>query len=335
MPPGTRPVYPGAAPVLVARKQPGLGLLVVNLGLLVCAGVAASFWTHYYTDWFPVVGSLLGLGGLFAWVAFLANLVSDERKKQMQAGFEQKYLLRHWPWVTIVVAAMLLAVYSSRRGTLLVDSVAESGQKWIEIRPAGSGSQEVADRFVLGSGAESKRVLATDFRGSREYRVKVAGLPSAIVTVHAFRRQPLSIPQDLLRRPLVLVRPMPVLTANAAREPGQYEAVVSVNGVPAPAVTPYGGGTIWVGAEDDVPFGAETRERWRLELIAAGGAAAGDAVVRWLEPKAVHEATILKAGDHVDVVVRQRGGAVEYWKPLVVGEVSRAGRIQEVRPDVS
>jgi hypothetical protein len=312
-----------------------LRLFVANLVLLVCAGLGGSFWLHHYTDWFPVVGGLLGLGGLFAWIAFLSNLVSEERKKQMQAAFEQNVLLRDRTWIGIVVAGLLLAGYNSGRGTLLVDSLAESGQKWIEIREAGPGSSKVADRFVLASGAESKRLLPTDFLGSRDYRVKVAGLPSAIVTLHAFQREPLSIPQDLWRRPLVLVRPMPVLTANAARDPGGYEAVVSVNGAVAPALTPYGGETIWVGAEDDVAFPGETRERWRLELLVAGGGGVADAVVRWLEPKAVHQATALKKGDRVEVVVRHRDSKTEYRKTLEVGDVSRAGRVQEVRPDVS
>ena len=60
-----------------------------NLALLSVCDVALSEWTLYYLDWFPVIGGLLGLGGLFAWLAFLANLISDRRGSSVRSSRSQ------------------------------------------------------------------------------------------------------------------------------------------------------------------------------------------------------------------------------------------------------
>lgn len=49
-------------------------LFAFNLVTLLVLGVALSFWTLYYTEAFPVVGGLLGLTGVFAWIGFIASL---------------------------------------------------------------------------------------------------------------------------------------------------------------------------------------------------------------------------------------------------------------------
>ena len=66
--------------------DPPFALLVtINIALLLTSGVLVSAWLLYYTDWFPIVGGLLGLAGLFAWVGVLMGLVSDARKKQLRS----------------------------------------------------------------------------------------------------------------------------------------------------------------------------------------------------------------------------------------------------------
>ena len=58
-----------------------LRVFVRNLVCLTLTGVAISLWLVEYTDFFPMLGGLLGLTGIFAWVAFLSNLISADRKK--------------------------------------------------------------------------------------------------------------------------------------------------------------------------------------------------------------------------------------------------------------
>ncbi len=67
---------------------------VCNLIGLIAAGISVSWWILYFTDFFPVVGGLLGLGGLFTWIAFVSNILTDERKAEMQQSFDRFVLQR-------------------------------------------------------------------------------------------------------------------------------------------------------------------------------------------------------------------------------------------------
>ena len=71
---------------------PSLNIVAFNLFTLLATGVVTSGWILYYTDYFPIVGGLLGLGGLFAWIAFLSNIIDPNRKKQFQVCFDEKFL---------------------------------------------------------------------------------------------------------------------------------------------------------------------------------------------------------------------------------------------------
>src|SRR4051794_1742544 len=88
---------PAADEDLSAQTKPAppgqLRYFVRNIVCLTVTGVAISLWLVQYTDFFPMVGGLLGLTGIFAWVAFLSNLVSDERKKELQAEIERRALV--------------------------------------------------------------------------------------------------------------------------------------------------------------------------------------------------------------------------------------------------
>src|SRR5437867_7192741 len=54
-----------------------LWLYFINLVLWIGFGVGLSGWCLYYTEYLPQVAGLLGLGGLFAWMAFVLNLISE------------------------------------------------------------------------------------------------------------------------------------------------------------------------------------------------------------------------------------------------------------------
>ena len=71
----------------ISPQLPSLKIVAFNLFTLLAIGVVTSGWILYYTDYFPVVGGLLGLGGLFAWVAFLSNIIDENRKKTVSNLF--------------------------------------------------------------------------------------------------------------------------------------------------------------------------------------------------------------------------------------------------------
>ncbi|HUF29109.1 MAG TPA: hypothetical protein VMM77_00495 [Gemmatimonadaceae bacterium] len=65
-----------------AEANVHLGLFTLNLLLLLGLGLLVSWWILYYTSYFPVFGGLLGLGGLFAWIAFVSGLIHGDRKER-------------------------------------------------------------------------------------------------------------------------------------------------------------------------------------------------------------------------------------------------------------
>src|SRR5207247_1200955 len=58
---------------------------LVNLFLVGAIAIALTVWFNYYTEWFPVLASLLSLGGVFSGLAVILKMISEERAKQMTA----------------------------------------------------------------------------------------------------------------------------------------------------------------------------------------------------------------------------------------------------------
>ena len=64
-------------------------LFAMNCSALLFSGVGFFSWTLHYTDWFPVIGALLGLTGAFAWIGVFGNLLTEARKTALQLWIEQ------------------------------------------------------------------------------------------------------------------------------------------------------------------------------------------------------------------------------------------------------
>ena len=92
---------------------PNVGRVTVNLMLIVLALAMISGWLLYYTDWFPLIGGLFTLSGVFAWLALVSNLLTEVRARQMRNAFDEKALQsKRAPYVLVsamVVLALILA----------------------------------------------------------------------------------------------------------------------------------------------------------------------------------------------------------------------------------
>src|SRR5262249_50536513 len=111
-----------------------IGWLALNLFLAVVTGVAICAWLLRYTGIFPEVINLLGLGGLFAGIAFLANLISEDSKKELQGKFESAVLYNHWfPILLLVLAAGFFLLWAPFRGSILVNTAHDERDRTIEI----------------------------------------------------------------------------------------------------------------------------------------------------------------------------------------------------------
>ncbi len=253
------------------------------LGLLV-AGVGASGWVLYFTDYFPVVGGLLGLGGLFAWIAFMGNILSETRKKQLQEGFDEKILRKGYFSVLIVAFVIGFPFYVSTKGTVMIDNLQGSRGSVVEISELAKGegfaSGEQMDRVLLLPQSKAKILLPTGWFGKRDYHVKVAGLPAIQVIAKGFRRTKLLVPDTFEERPVVLARPAAKHGPTVSE--GDFMLEVLINKQPVAAIKDYRGQAVWVGAGADVMVPASLIEQWRFDLVPQGFPAS--AVSQWTSP---------------------------------------------------
>jgi hypothetical protein len=277
-------------------------LAFLNVLMLTFVGVGASFWTLYYTDYLPAVASLLGLGGLFAWVAFLLNVLPAERKKALQKVFDEHCLQSPYFFLLLFVPLLAALVLAPRRGTLVIDNLETSESRVVKVlaldddrKPRG-----LVWRGSVAGGGRVKFLVNTGWFGSKDYYVKPTGLPAARVTAASLRREVVVIPHRFTEQPVILVRPraslIPLLRDGFVIE---VREELEGRGNPAALIAsePYGGGTLWIGAEQDVTIPQATADLWRLEMIFANMNELE--LVRWLKPAALAPTAELRGGSTV------------------------------------
>lgn len=275
-----------------------LKLVSANLALLSTASVLGAVWIYFYTDWFLVLGSLVGIVGVFA---FLANLLTEERKAELRKAFDENVLGRRGAaWIAAVVLVSLL-VLSSLTGSVLVRSLRDDSSRLISVESLrGSRGAETVRQVLLPGRSQKKFIL---LRGlGREYRVKVSGLPAATIRVRSFARKVLDSPDDFLRQPVVLVRPTPVLSQIAAQ--AHLWLVVEHKGKRVVRF-PFSGKAVWLGCDADVAIPPELLSRWQLSARPEA----------WLPPVAPEEQQALSPGDSLRISIETAEGQT-YGKPV-------------------
>jgi len=244
-------------------------LFFINLFLLILTGTLMLGWVLYFTDLFPVIGGLLGLGGLFAWIAFLGNVVSDDRKKELQSLFEKNCLQRLWFLVAILCVVVAFAILvPAKHGTIVINNAQHDRPRTVAIQPVDDA--DGANSLVVPARGEARHVVTTGIFGTRSFRVKAEGLPWLDRQVSWFDRQPVEITGDFRRRHIVLIRPH----AEKLRIFGNVSRTLRVTisgGCQTPdqalyAHAGYRGGTAWLGAAADVDPTTDLTLDWRLEL---------------------------------------------------------------------
>ena len=297
---------PSAAPV--SKRE--LRLFVRNVVAIVVLGVAVSWWLLEYTDFFPAVGGFLGLGGIFAWVAFFSNLVRDDRKSQLQNELEQHVLLNRATATYVLMLLIVCAVWAALHGTIVVIAPGEGAKRAVEIRDGSS----VIDTIEVDPASTVKTSLRT-LRGRRNLTLKVSGLPDLEVTARSFSRTSVVIPQSFMTQPVLLARTSPDVAAVSSAVKVQIKrgnAAWVDYGTIAPGG--YTGESIWVGASADTEVPASARERWRRQ----GREDLND-------PKAVGADRPLRAGDRIRLcIMNAEGGEAAFGEATVLPDKQRA-----------
>jgi hypothetical protein len=149
------------------NTDPSSAWFFLNLALLIGLGVSVLYWIGCHTELLGVVGGLLGLGGAFAWVAFLLNIVREERKKESQIWFDHVMTSKVTTCILLAMALVLSGI-GGMFGSVRIDSSREATDRFIEIRDKLSSNKEIIKSGLLP--ARSTRGLKPS--GTKSYSKK-------------------------------------------------------------------------------------------------------------------------------------------------------------------
>ncbi|MCZ6643167.1 MAG: hypothetical protein O7F71_16450 [Gammaproteobacteria bacterium] len=311
-------------------KETTLFWFVVNLLALVALGVGALGWLLFYTEYFEVIGGLLGLGGAFAWVAFTANLISEARKNSIREAFDQ-YVLGQ-PITTIVVLAIgvtFALLGPARHASLLLESTAASSHhviKVFEIDRLGERLEPGLIDELLIPGGKVKYPLTVGLYTTAIFRDKVEGLPTADQELHWGDRERIRIPEFFDRRTLLLVRPHYLDTAQLQ---GLDTTLTVLAGTRQLGQLPkYRGEAVWIGATRDVPLGPAQELSWETSLKHIESPERAVFMARWLPPESIAPGYTLTTGDEITLVIREMSN--ELSRTVIKIRATRSGeRVQD------
>jgi hypothetical protein len=276
-----------------------------NLASIIVLGVLLSGWAIAYTDAFPTVASLLGLGGVFSWIAFVSELISKDRKEEIQAAVDGFLVRPYAPGMIVLIAGGAFFLWTAGRTSIEVDTTTDGLERVAKISEVGvePGND---DAHYVSSHTSKNLLLPCNWFGSSPYRVKVSGLPSLVVDGRWLRKRRLVSPGAFLSAPVLLFRPAAQLSANAARGGAGYRLHVIVNGA-SRAEADYKGESVWAGAEADVAIPVAVKERWRLELLGSRADVSGAeiALTRLCRTIAPLQGSTLAERDLVEVLIEE------------------------------
>lgn len=287
-----------------------------NLLLILALGVAFSAWILYFTDWFEPFGTVLALGGIFSWLAFVSKILGEDRLKSLQASADRRLFSNpRWrkPLAFAAVAGLVAAQFY---GSIEVSSTGSVDRAiWVNQDPA--NLQDLPDRVSATRMVRS--VYATNWMRPRHVRVKVSGYPTVVVAVRPWQRIDLRAPGSFISTPVLLLRPTPALIRNLSKG---WRIRVTVNGQPQPDEPLENGRTAWVGCDEDVEVPQRLVDMW-------AATASAQSLALWKEPRALGNGKItLKPFSSVDVAVLNENNAV-YWRVPTPINVRAPARIED------
>ncbi|MCK5228774.1 MAG: hypothetical protein KAR13_00815 [Desulfobulbaceae bacterium] len=298
---------------------------LANLILLIMAGISVSWWVLYYTDAFPVFGGMLGLGGLFTWIAFVGNILTSERKEEIQNFFDQCFLQKRLMLLLLIIflSGWWLGLVPAR-STLLVDSLESATGHVLDVREFYEEcpfSLQPIRRVKLSPRSTAKVVLPTPWFGSKDYFIKVSSFPAKKITVSGYRRERLFIPKMLIERPVVLIRPA-AMDSSLVSNDFKMEILMNNEQKPAYTIPEYQGQSLWLGADADVDVPQKLITKWYMEFKGAG--MREDGVSNWLPPVSLAPAAEFPGSTVITVNLKNRDNEIKYSGKLTIQPSGKA-----------
>lgn len=282
---------------------------LLNFAWIIVLGAGVLYWIGSFTGHLETAVGLLGLGGIFAWVAFFLNLVQEERKKELQLMLDSLLKLKTISLILVFCTGMLVMI-AWNLGCIITDSSRDTLDRSIEIRPEDNNKTSYSTN--LWPRVKAKFPVCTGFRG-RDYEIDVEGLPLMLRTVRPFSRVRVKVPGDFLRCNVVLVHPSIQLTGSSSKVVGKdglakHMFAVRLDGVDMGDI-PFHGQTVWIGSGKALHIPTSVKDRWRIE-IAANENAPASTLLHWFEPSFYKKISKLKAKQKLEIFVKTADGKV-------------------------
>jgi hypothetical protein len=309
------------------------------LALLVL--LLTAVWLVLFTDYFPLVGNLLGLTGVLAVIPALSGLLPDDYRDRYRKLINKGLFGNRVATLVYVVA--LVSIF----GLFL-------GAKPFELEYQESGPTRKIEIMFADGSARTVRLSPLSARRFPVWglpwetpvaRVRTSGLPNRLVPVRYFETE-LAVPDDLWGEPVVLVLPaiadLPDIASRGmtlelrAEGPDPKSARVI-------RIEAYTGWAIWLGTGEPLETPASLRARLqtmeRNVVMAMADESSKDrlklasTVFRWSEPM-LSGITRLLPSDKVTVTLKSRGsGCVMGESAVQLGQVTRFPVVKEIRYD--
>ena len=263
--------------------DPPLRVVLSNLAFITVLAVLVGLWVGYFTDWLPVMVTLLSLGGMFGVAGVVVALLPKAFKERIQQLFLVRVLGSPSTWKVVAAAYLAALLTTSFWGSVRVVFRPnwEKRDIWIEPTQVRSPQFHVVDdsasSIPASSGVPRKFPQFTLWPG-RAFRVRLDpsdGLPSQTVRVKPFQRVDVAVPNSFLNRRRILLRPSPFVAMTAKGNP--YTLKIWIDNRELKPVINYRGQAVWIGSDaEDVP--PELEQRWQSLGLDV------DAIALWKTP---------------------------------------------------
>jgi len=292
-----------------------------NLVLIGGIGVLFSAWILNFTAWFPAVGGLLALGGLFSWLAFISQILTKSRTEALQMEVDRHVFDNRWAtWVALLILIAGAAV-SAAVGSVELQSYRDVNTLVSRYDPVDA---KTADTARLGGRETVRWPVFSGWAGRRLFRAKIQGLPDRICEVRPREKLILHVP-DSFFRPVVLLKPTHSFMTTIMQNPA--ELIVEYQGVPR-RIPQYTGQSVWIGCDRDVDVPARLQDEWRSELRVSQ---AENLVGSWLYPLALPgERFELVPGETLRVRIATEDNRTLVATSIVVRRLSDAADFPQV-----
>jgi hypothetical protein len=292
-----RCLVPTTAPPPDLPARYGLNLFLAALiGVLTCA------WLAIFTEDLPLVAATLGLGGSLVWIAFIANLVGEERRKGLQKAFDDHVMLKPRTTGILVVAGMIGVWLALSRGNVLFISKDDVTARAVTVErildETGTRRERIADDLLLGN-SKLRLPLGASPSGQR-YLIRVTGLPAIERRVYPLTSTVVRSPASFTTRPVVLVRIDSGWAKTASDAKNWVISVALIRDerkIADETVRSYDGKSLWIGCDTTVPLPDAVKERWRDDLKG------NDMPVVWTQMRSALPNVVLRQGDVVELTL--------------------------------